>query len=299
MVLPTDPPQPTVGRGRSLLSAAAVVLLLFAAAGGGTWFLAGAGDDLAKRETPATSESTRSSPVARDPSQTPSPSTLSISPNPSNSPSEEVSPLDIAATYSNQSCTGQYIVMLATSGLGYEWEPKLGAAVRGVRGAKYLEGGASCSAFLPRSPTGERIYNAYVGPFPDLSIACRALAGLPHDYAWVRQLEEVSPEREACLCVTPPAAMPVLSRAAGVDSSDLRVRRAIAQSQWILFKMGLNRRSSIFGNYGKAYTDAISKFQQIRGVLEPLGDGAQVGSITWMALRAEYCDNPAYDEQRR
>ena len=275
--------------------------------GGAWWFLlredAGASDAAGPAPTEAPPQTPREPETPSGAAETVAPEAEVGEPAPtatgSASSAAEAPPLDIDADYVNQYCNDEYVVILATSGLSFEWESKLGDAVAGVPNARYLAGGSSCRAFLARSPeSGEHIYNAYVGPFPDLSSACTALSGLDSEKAWVRRLSRVSPERELCMCATEASAMPVVSPS-DTDTDRLDKRRALAQAQWVFYKLGINDRESIYGNFTQAFDLQLRQYQADQGLVERPEDGGRLGPETWAALQSEYCDNPDYDEYRR
>jgi hypothetical protein len=258
---------------------------------------------LSDDDSPTRTTTTRDEP---DPTPTPS-STPTATATPTASPTSMGTakgpppPLAVAASYVNQPCTGEFIVMLATEDDPAEYESHLGEAVAGVPGARYLSGADSCQAFVKRGPaTGELVYNAYVGPFPTLAQACDTLSTLTSDTAWTRQLSYPSPDRSPCICETASSALPVIGGSDGFTSaSSLPVRRAIAQVQWILYEMGINpSRDAIYGNYTAEFDRQVRVFQVQQGLVDSAADGGRIGEQTWTALRNEYCGNPAYDMYR-
>jgi hypothetical protein len=313
--LPVDPfgqpaaRVPRTGRRRRRTSLLLLGLVLVVGVGGTLGMLALGLDDSASNSSttrasgdgPLATQSSDSEPTETTfPTESSIPTASSSPTNTSTPPEVAAGPLAVGVPYVNQPCTSEFIIMLATSGDRDEWESKLSAEVAGVSGAKYLKGKESCDAFIGRSPyTHDDVYNAYTGPYPTLADACSALDGLASEVAWTRQLANPSQERSLCLCATTVSSLPVITGRDSVDPGDLRVRRAISQVQWILYKMGINpSRDAIYGNYTDTFHAQIQQFQVQAGLVEHASDGGRIGELTWTALRDEYCGNPAYLETR-
>ena len=222
----------------------------------------------------------------------PSPSSSSETPPPP-------APLGIPATYENQPCTGEFVVMLATADKPALYESKLRDAIRGISNAKYLRGDESCDAFLARAPrTRDFIYNAYIGPFSSLQSACNELSQIPTELAWVRRLDSPSPSRSLCMCAESAATLPLVGGQDGADPSELSTRRAIMQVQWLFYLMGRNSRDTVFGTYTKAFDEQVRAYQSDVGLVSDPTLGGRIGTQTWTALKDEFCGNPTYDVAR-
>ncbi|GAA4820012.1 protein kinase [Nocardioides caeni] len=269
-------------RGRRRLVAAAIgVLVLVAATVGGALLLVG-GDEPSSAAGSDRDASTSSS----DATPVPGPSATTNA-------SGTDGPLAIDADFVNQPCNDEFVVILATSGDRTEYEEKLGAAVRGNPDARYLDGSASCAAFLPEDPaTGALVFNAYLGPFPTMSAACQTLARIKSPVAWVRRLANPSKVRELCFCLSSASQQPTI--APGYASGDFRLRHQVRQAQWALATKGLLREDQIYGAYTDDLVDAVTKFQRRRGFE---GNGL-LDSTTWQALHADYCPVDAYLVER-
>lgn len=295
--MPPMPPGPPAKRSSVLPIVAAVMALLLVAGAVGSYFLLRDDDDNASEASDADRRAEKEADAeAAKEADEPEP-TASTSPEPEKSkePKPEPPPLGIDATYANQACSGDYIVMLATSGVAAEYDSKLGDVVRGVRGAKYLRGGKSCKAFLRVDPlTKDPIYNAYLGPFPTMEEACRTLAGLGerHSKAWVRQLANPSKVRELCFCLDEASAAPTVWGAG--DVTTLGVKRAVSQAQWALVQAGLNDVTQIYGNYTPEFSRKLKWFQEQSDVP---ATGA-LDTATWAALQDDYCSPYSYLVER-
>ncbi len=279
---PTTPVPPSAPRGRGRVVAAVAVVLAFAVlVSGGVWALT---RDNGSADRPSTGTT-----PSRTPDSTPTDKPTKATTTDSSGP-EASGPLDIAATFLDQGCSGDFLVILASAD-GSAPDSRLSNAVAGVSGAKYLRAATSCSAFRATAPDGSDIYNAYLGPFASLPQACTALSAISSETAWIRQLETPSKIRALCFCVQEIGSLPTISSAP--PPSDLPKRRLLAQVQWALYKLGLNPDKKVYGNYSAEFVDQLAQY---KGSYADPDTSATLGPAVWSQLQADYCSEDAFLE---
>ncbi|MGN0063057.1 MAG: peptidoglycan-binding protein [Nocardioides sp.] len=256
------PARPPGGRGGSALPWIVGVLSLavIALAATGIWLRTG-GDDGNPSGQGATSEPTQPA-----------------SPGSTDEPVDD--PLDLGRGLVNQDCTGEFVVMLASSGDPSAYASTLAPALEAAPDAAYLVTDESCGSFN-QSVDGNRIYAAYEGPFDSRAAACAARSASTFRGAYVRELDASVTERDVCGCETS-AGEPVLSR--HDPAGEVARQYAVTDVQVLLKRAGTKGSGVLNGTFDKALHQLVRRFQKENG-LE--ADGV-VGTDTWTALRA-YC----------
>ncbi len=209
-------------------------------------------------------------------------------PSPTRSGGIPENPLGLSAGYVNLPCDGQYIVMLGTTGLPFEYTTKLPDSIKGVNGAKYLRSSESCSAFtITTGQHGDPVYNTYSGPYPDMDTACQALhsMGEQQDTAWVRQVAEGAPDRLLCMCNASAELLPNVDPAYGAATpSDMKY---VSDMQYVLYKLGFNPERRLSGRHSRETEGLLMDYQSNAG-LAP--DGV-LSAETWRSLQADWCNS--------
>lgn len=263
---------------------AALAIVVSAGLGAGAVWLFGGGDDTtqvsqvqAVGPAPSPEEATEGDAAGEVASSS------ETSTEPESTTGAPIDPLGLGADMVNQGCTGEYLVMLASSGDPAEWVPTLAPALRAVPGASYLVTDESCGSFV-QDIDGQRIYAAYVGPFSDLQGACdaRARAGLAGGYA--RQLDLTKQSRSLCSCLDT-ARRPRLSRSLDSEPGAFERQLAVSDVQVLLDRAGLNTERAYGGAFGPSTQGWVRALQRGAGLrVSGVVDGA-----TWAELLA-WCD---------
>lgn len=250
---------------------------------GGAWFIThDSGGEEAPQTTAGRGDTAAPSVTTGQPPDKPADSDIPVNPAHTNAP-RHAGPLAVSAGFVNQPCSGDLVVVLASSGEPADYESTIGSAVDAVPAAKYLRTDQSCATFNA-SLDGHPIYAAYVGPFTSLDEACQArvLSGLPDSY--VRTLALDRPLREICSCQDSPDVLPRLSvTTAGDPPYDLRLRVVDVQS--MLYSAGFNDANILTGFFGSETDAQVRSFQSAAG----LDVDGWVGPDTWAALLASEC----------
>ncbi|MEI2671833.1 MAG: serine/threonine-protein kinase [Marmoricola sp.] len=234
-------------------------------------------DNTSSTTTPVTTKTT--------PTQEPTPPATSSATRAGDIPEN---PLGLSADYANLPCDGQYIVMLGTTGLPYEYRTKLPDSIKGVNGAKYLRASESCAAFkITTGQHGDPVYNTYSGPYADLDSACQALHSMSEqqDTAWVRQVAEGAPDRLLCMCNASTDSLPIVDPAYGAATpSDMKY---VSDMQYVLYKLGFNPERRLSGRHSRETEGLLMDYQSNAGLVP---DGI-LGVETWRSLQADWCDS--------
>lgn len=271
-----------------------LVLVLLLGAAGGAWALLSRDDEPSARSprqaADPTASATEAASTESSPSSSPEPSrTASPTRTRRSAPTAAPPPFSLGIPFRNVPCTGEYVVMLGTAGSRDIYVSKLSSAIEGVPSAKLLRGEDSCDAFIDRDPvSGDQIYNAYTGPYATLDQACSALASLPSERAWIRELSNPSKQRELCTCPSIGSSTPTLRP--GTDVSSLPVRRAVNDVQWALFSVGILAKDDVNGTLGDNFFRAVGDYQYQQN----LSTTGEVDPQTWSAVLDDYCPPGRY-----
>jgi peptidoglycan hydrolase-like protein with peptidoglycan-binding domain len=242
------------------LAAAALVVLVGALAVGTELFRDGTdGSDAAPQAVPTNA------------TEQPSASPTGVTP-------DDTGQLPVTAPFANQECSGQFLVILASSGSPSEYVSTLEAALAVVPDAKYLRTDQSCSTFN-QEVDGHPIYAAYAGPFDDVASACaaRQATGVPASY--VRQLGTDRSGREFCACLRDAADLPRLGIANAYEPS-YSEELLVVEIQPMLYQAG-----AVGGHFQEMTRSMVREFQSANGLTV---DG-WVGPQTWAALQGAAC----------
>lgn len=192
-------------------------------------------------------------------------------------------PLGLDADFANQRCSGDYLVILASSGDPAAYVSTLAAPLSRVTGAKYLMTSRSCRTFNQKLD-GHQIYAAYVGPFGSFADACAALRDSGPPGAYVRLLSTSVDARSQCSCLVDASVLPTLSHANAAEATGT-TQALVTDLQSLLGRAGKNPDSLVGGHFGEVTDTMVRNFQSDQGLP---ADGV-VSSDTWAALHA-YCD---------
>lgn len=272
-----------------------VLLLALGGVGGVAWWATR--EPVAVRDT-AGAAATPQAPLAAmtdAATGTPSPSATSedaLTSSPSVEPTAEATtsapttgtrdPLGLGVPLVNMGCTGEYVVVLASSGTPRAYVSTLAPTVA-VPAARYLTTQDSCSSFVQQID-GRRIYASYIGPFPDLLSACSALeaAGVTGSYA--RWLDAGVESRSVCAC-RPEVARPRVSRILDQEVVNSMRARAVSDAQVLLARAGYNDQNAFGGVFGELTDSWVRDFQRDVG----LRATGVITPSTWQAL-LQWCD---------
>ncbi|WP_128219392.1 hypothetical protein [Nocardioides yefusunii] len=138
-------------------------------------------------------------------------------------------PLELGVDMSQQHCSGEFLVILASSGDPAAYASTLRPAHEQAGGeAKYLRTSDSCNSFV-QEIDGNDVYAAYLGPFDSAWQACEARGRIGYGGSYVRELRSDQERRTPCACEYSSSELPRISRGDGgaVGSLDrpLRLRR--------------------------------------------------------------------------
>lgn len=186
-------------------------------------------------------------------------------------------PLGLGVAFADQPCTGEHLVILASSGSPRDWVTTLAPVIRKNPAARYLRTSSSCSVFN-RAIDGKPIYAAYLGPFPDLESACVAREGADVGDAYARELSPEMDSRSLCSCLAT-ADHPSLSRAVDAEPTVAR-QRSVSDAQALLYRAGYNPDMYLGGRFGPLTQQMVRAFQRDWG----LAVTGRIDSSTWDAL---------------
>lgn len=184
----------------------------------------------------------------------------------------------------DQACTGEYVVILASTGDPASYRSMLTPALERSATGQYLVTNQSCSSFN-QEVNGNPIFAAFDGPYASLEDACESRATTMYPDAYVRRLDAAAEGRSYCTCLDEASVLPVLNRA-NAEESDLPTRYVVTDVQSILYRVGLNPDQLVGGSFGPATTGWLKTFQRNSG-LAPTGS---TDYDTWLALQDAGCD---------
>lgn len=260
----------------SVALAAAAVASLVVVQGG--WRLPGSLGVVAQA---APAVPTRESPTPTiEPSPAPTPTvTVTVTPPAPRGDGD----LSLSVPIANLPCTGEYIVLMASTDDPNQYDSLVTANLAADPDARYLRTDASCRGFH-QSINGNAIYAVYEGPFATKDAACAALnaSTAPVDAAVRALVADPERKREYCTCLLSPEELPQLSVQTAADPVT-GLGRFVAEVQWMLTMAGFS--PAIDGSYGTETEEQVRAFQEARQ-LEPIGE---VGPLTWGALRSQFC----------
>lgn len=286
-VAPDAWPVPTPrARGHRRGRVALVVALALVASGGlgaGAVWLLGDRDETTRVAQTGSNPEPAPEVDQGDEVATESASPVETSPEPSPTDDAVADPLGLGSELVNQQCTGEYLVMLASSGDPTEWIPTLAPALRAAPDASYLVTDESCGSFV-QDIDGQRIYAAYVGPFPDLEGACGALASTGVAGGYARHLDLAVTSRSVCSCLDT-AQRPRLSRALDAEPIVFERQLAVSDVQVLLDRAGLNTQRAYGGSFGPSTQGWVRELQRGAG----LRASGVVDGATWAELLT-WCD---------
>jgi hypothetical protein len=198
--------------------------------------------------------------------------------------STSLDPLDLGRAFENQGCTGDWLVILASTGEPRDYRSTLLPPLSSQPDSRYLRTDQSCSSFTQQAD-GNPIYAAYLGPFADQAEACAAREPTFIGDAYVRVLDAVVPSRDLCSCLEPPSALPVLDSTNASEPTTV-VQYYVTDIQVMLVRAGFNPGNAIGGHYLELTTAMVTGFQESLG-LPPTGT---TDAQTWDALQ-DYCSS--------
>ena len=185
----------------------------------------------------------------------------------------------------DQGCTGEYVVILASTGDPASYRSTLAPALGRSATGQYLVTNQSCSSFN-QEVDGNPIYAAYDGPYASLEEACASRATSSYPDAYVRRLDGAAQGRSYCSCIDEASSLPVLNRG-NAEEGDLATRYVVTDVQSILYRVGLNPDQLVGGSFGPATTGWLKTFQRNSG-LAPTGS---TDYDTWSALQDAGCED--------
>ncbi len=187
------------------------------------------------------------------------------------------SELDVSLPFSNVECTGEYVLLLESSGVPSQYRSVVERAAD-VPGAKYLRTDESCAGFF-QEIDGNAIYAAYVGPFPTFGEACAARSSLDRGTT-VGLWADRTTNRPLCLCLESVDALPYLTAGDADPSTDGRNR--VAELQLLLARLNYDLDDPA-GDFGPDTESAVRRYQENNDLFV---DG-EVGVETWSSMLAE------------
>lgn len=193
-------------------------------------------------------------------------------------------PLALGIDMSHQYCSGQYLVILASSGTPADYTSTLQPALDQAGGeGSYLRTSDSCSSFV-QEIDGNEVYAAYLGPFDTAHEACEARGRIGYGNSYVRELRSDQDRRSPCACEYLASELPVLSQGDG-GPSEPADGLFVSDAQSLLYSAGLNPEREVTGTFGPSTDAWVREFQDDSAWLE--SDGV-IGPDTWDALTG-YC----------
>lgn len=274
---PVGGPEPRRSRGPTAAVIGGLLVLLLVAGVGGAWLLMrDTGDDTStaavdrdEADSDATEDSTEPGTTGAVPTETPDSST-------------GLDPLGLGEDMVNQPCSGEYLVMLASTGTPKDYTSTLSPALGLADDNHYLVTNGSCESFN-QEVDGNPIYASYVGPFDDLADACSVRESLAYQGAYVRLLDAERVTRSLCECAV--MASPYLTVGSGAEESVVAAYDVV-DLQALLNLAGMNPDRVVDGYFTATTRRWVRDFQRAEGLVAT--GAADVD--TWSALRT-WCED--------
>ncbi len=191
-------------------------------------------------------------------------------------------PLGLGEEMVNQPCSGEYLVMLASTGTPEDYASTLSPALGLADDNHYLVTNGSCESFN-QEVDGNPIYASYVGPFEDLADACSVRESLAYEGAYVRLLDAGRVTRSLCECAVMES--PYLTVGSGAEESVV-ASYDVVDLQALLNLAGQNPDRVVDGYFTATTRRWVRDFQRAEGLVAT--GAADVD--TWSALRS-WCED--------
>lgn len=273
---PQSEEEPRRSRGPMAAVIGGLLVLLLVAGVGGAWLLMrDSGDDTS---TAAVDRDDAGSDATEDGAE---PGTTEAEPTEAPD-SAGLDPLGLGEEMVNQPCSGEYLVMLASTGTPKDYASTLSPALGLADDNHYLVTNGSCESFN-QEVDGNPIYASYVGPFDDLADACSVRESLAYQGAYVRLLDAGRVTRSLCECAV--MASPYLTVGSGAEESVV-ASYDVVDLQALLNLAGLNPDRVVDGYFTATTRRWVRDFQRAEGLVAT--GAADVD--TWSALRT-WCED--------
>lgn len=273
---PQSEEEPRRSRGPMAAVIGGLLVLLLVAGVGGAWLLMrDSGDDTS---TAAVDRDDAGSDATEDGAE---PGTTEAEPTEAPD-SAGLDPLGLGEEMVNQPCSGEYLVMLASTGTPKDYASTLSPALGLADDNHYLVTNGSCESFN-QEVDGNPIYASYVGPFDDLADACSVRESLAYQGAYVRLLDAGRVTRSLCECAV--MASPYLTVGSGAEESVV-ASYDVVDLQALLNLAGLNPDRVVDGYFTATTRRWVRDFQRAEGLVA--SGAADVD--TWSALRT-WCED--------
>jgi hypothetical protein len=187
----------------------------------------------------------------------------------------------VGAPFENIGCTGEYLLLLRSSGDPSAYESTLTDAISWTSDAKYLRTNQSCGTFN-QEVDGNDIYAAYEGPYSTLAEVCQARLDVGQAEAVPRRLDMASEHRSFCVCESD--AVPTYTIEDHYDPG-LEDQMNISEAQSMLYFAGFNPTQATGGHFREQTQQMVTAFQTDRG----LSETGELDHATWSALTSEEC----------
>lgn len=274
---PQSEEEPRRSRGPMAAVIGGLLVLLLVAGVGGAWLLMrDSGDDTS---TAAVDRDDAGSDATEDGAE---PGTTGTEPTEAPDSSTGLDPLGLGEEMVNQPCSGEYLVMLASTGTPKDYASTLSPALGLADDNHYLVTNGSCESFN-QEVDGNPIYASYVGPFDDLADACSVRESLAYQGAYVRLLDAGRVTRSLCECAV--MASPYLTVGSGAEESVV-ASYDVVDLQALLNLAGLNPDRVVDGYFTATTRRWVRDFQRAEGLVAT--GAADVD--TWSALRT-WCED--------